>query len=69
MHLHASVNTVNMQRLLINSLWKRKHFDWSGVMGGALSECWNPVCSDTIVVDTAEFDMRLLLPHPSRCEN
>ncbi|MGK3116345.1 DUF1281 domain-containing protein [Candidatus Pantoea formicae] len=47
---------------LMNSLWKRKHFDWSGVMGAALSECWDQVCSDAIADDTAEFDMRLLRP-------
>lgn len=47
---------------VMKSLWKRKHFDWSGIKGAGLNECWNQVCSDAIADDTAEFDMRLLLP-------
>ncbi len=51
---------------VMTSLWKRKHFDWSGVTAAALSECWDQVCGDAIADDTAEFDMRLLLPARKR---
>ena len=48
---------------MIVSLWKRKHFDWSGVSGGSVIEFWSRKCdSDVTAEDSAEFDMRLLLP-------
>ncbi|KKW49193.1 hypothetical protein XB02_19510 [Pantoea ananatis] len=42
-------------------IWRKKHFDWAGLSGTGLSECWNRICSDD-GEGTAEFDMRLLLP-------
>lgn len=44
---------------VMNSLWKRKHFDWSGVRGGSVSGFWQRTGDIDAV---AEFDMRLLLP-------
>lgn len=48
---------------VMNSLWKRKFFDWSGVRGSRVSEFWNRTSdSDAIADGSAEFDMHLLLP-------
>lgn len=48
---------------VMNSLWKRKIFDWSGVRGSRVSEFWIRTSdSDAIADGSAEFDMHLLLP-------
>lgn len=48
---------------VMNSLWKRKFFDWSGVRGSRVSEFWIRTSdSDAIADGSAEFDMHLLLP-------
>lgn len=48
---------------IMATIWRKKHFDWAGMNGPALSEYWNRVCSDdTGAEGTLTFDMRLLLP-------
>lgn len=48
---------------VMDSLWKRKFFDWSGMLGSSVSDFWISTSdSNAIADDTAEFDMRLLLP-------
>lgn len=48
---------------VMNSLWKRKFFDWSGMRGSSVSEFWISTSdSDAIADGSAEFDMHLLLP-------
>ena len=50
-------------RAVMDARWQRKSFDWSGVSGSNLSEFWSRTCdSDVTAEDSAEFDMRLLLP-------
>lgn len=50
-------------RAVMDALWQRKSFDWSGVSGSNLSEFWNRTGdSDATAEAAAEFDMRLLLP-------
>lgn len=44
------------------AIWQKKRFDWAGMNGPGLIECWNRVCSDDDGEGAAEFDMRLLLP-------
>ncbi|WP_336717849.1 DUF1281 domain-containing protein [Pantoea ananatis] len=46
----------------MGDIWRKKHFDWSGLGGAGLSECWNRVCSEDIAEGAAAFDVRLLLP-------
>lgn len=43
-------------------IWQKKRFDWAGMNGPGLIECWNRECSDDDGEDAAQFDMRLLLP-------
>lgn len=48
---------------VMNSLWNRKFFDWSGVRGSTVSEFWIRTSDcDAIADGSAEFDMHLLLP-------
>ncbi|MFV9671452.1 DUF1281 domain-containing protein [Pantoea sp. KXB25] len=48
---------------VMNSLWKRKFFDWSGVRGSRVSEFWIRTNDNDALADgSAEFDMHLLLP-------
>lgn len=48
---------------VMNSLWKRKIFDWSGVRGSRVSEFWIHTSDSNAIADgSAEFDMHLLLP-------
>lgn len=50
-------------RAVMDTRWQRKSFDWSGVSGNSLSEFWSRTCDSNIAAeDSAEFDMRLLLP-------
>ncbi|MEN4806582.1 DUF1281 domain-containing protein [Pantoea agglomerans] len=47
----------------MDGLWTRKHYDWSGMSRGSLSEFWIRTGDISAVADgAADFDMRLLLP-------